>query len=235
MNFGQPEARLVARDGLGCVSGGQVCPQEGLGFGQIAAKEREKPKIELELVGPPLHPNLAGELLGITERPGGGWPVRLAHGDRSQHPVKIEHVGRLAGGAVEFQDLEHLAPRLFRLSGGQREEGQVPAGDGGARRIALGLVHGDGALQMFAGTRQVIDVHRDVGKPVVGSGDGEEVVRPLGLCEPHAQSFHRLSKVAVGQMSSRAVGDGDREPADVVRSAESLLCLPEESERRRVL
>jgi hypothetical protein len=88
---------------------------------------------------------------------------------------------------------------------------------------------------MFAGARKIVDVHRDVGKSVVRSGDGEEVVRPFRLCEPHAQGFHRLPEIAVRQMSSRAVGDGDREPAEVPRSAESLLCLPEESERRRVL
>ena len=70
MNLGQPETRLVARDGLGCVRGGQVCLQGRLGLGQLAAKESEKPEIELELVGPPLHPEPAGELLGVTERPG---------------------------------------------------------------------------------------------------------------------------------------------------------------------
>src|SRR5262244_1626292 len=112
MDLGQPEARLVARDGLGCVSGGQVCLQEGLGLGQIASKEREQPEIELQLVGPPLHPKPASELLGVTEGPACGYPVGLAHGDGSEHPLKIEDVGRLASGAIELEDLVHLTPRL---------------------------------------------------------------------------------------------------------------------------
>src|SRR6185503_228387 len=36
-------------------------------------------------------------------------------------------------------------------------------------------------------------------------------------------------------MSSRPIGHGDREPADVARLAEALLRLPEEGDRRRVL